>query len=73
MFASILKKQKSEPSEFSAEPQTCTGCLWRRDGITCDAFPNGIPGPILFGVFDHTAHYEDEQATDDGLTFSPAQ
>lgn len=73
MLAFILKKEPVEANPFVANPQTCTGCAWRRDGLSCDAFPKGIPLPILLGIFDHNAHYEDDLVSDDGLTFKASQ
>lgn len=34
---------------------------------TCDAFPEGIPSPILLGEFVHTEPYEGDR----GLKFKP--
>lgn len=69
MTTTILKAE--ENPEFSANAISCTNCAWRREGgITCDAFPNGIPGAILLGAFDHTAHYNDGVDNDEGLTFT---
>ena len=71
MFANVLKAVK-EVNPLEANPITCTGCAWRnKDGVTCEAFPAGIPLPILLGIFDHHAHYEDEDVSDEGLTFYP--
>ncbi len=57
--------------EFVARAISCTDCAWRRDGgVTCDAFPNGIPMPILLGVFDHKAPYAQDGDDDGGLTFT---
>jgi hypothetical protein len=73
MYSEVLKgvKPKKDPEDtLLSEQQTCTGCVWRNeDGVTCSAFPEGIPLPILLGAFDHHVHYEDELVTDDGLVF----
>lgn len=37
------------------------------DGITCLAYPDGIPQEILFGDVDHREPYEG----DGGITFEP--
>lgn len=77
MFAAVLKaepvKDQDLPGNIQPITQTCTGCLWRRpDGVSCDAFPEGIPKPILLGAYDHTAYYDDGTVSDEGLTFYPA-
>lgn len=72
MFSKIFKNAQDDHPYIESRPQTCTGCLWRRDGVSCDAFPKGIPLPILLGQFDHHYHYEDENVSDDGVTFDPA-
>jgi len=73
MFTKILKQTPpAEANPLQALPQLCPGCLWRgHDGVTCEAFPEGIPNAILLGVFDHHAHYEDEHHNDQGITFTP--
>lgn len=73
MYSAILKAPK-KPDDFvplTALTQTCTGCRWRVDGVTCEAFPDGIPPAILLGVFDHHYHFEDVGYDDQGVTFSP--
>jgi hypothetical protein len=73
MFQAILKAGTADaPIPITAYKQTCDGCKWRVDGITCDAFPEGIPTEILLGVFDHHAPYESEGLDDGGLQFTPA-
>lgn len=59
----------TENPEFEARAISCTDCVWRREGgLTCDAFPDGIPEVILLGVFDHTNKYSVGAVSDDGLT-----
>lgn len=52
---------------------SCDGCLWahKDDASVCDAFPDGIPLPILTGAYDHRHHYEDEETSDFGLVREP--
>jgi len=42
-------------------PPICLMCKHNREapqgGMVCDAFPDGIPEPILVGDFDHTEPY----------------
>ena len=73
MFATVLKapKKPSDVIPITANAQTCTGCRWRIDGITCDAFPEGIPTAILVGAFDHTHHYKRDDGDDQGVTYQP--
>ena len=71
MFSTILKQEPSDKVEIVAHKQTCDGCLWRKDGITCEAFPGGIPAPILLGVWDHHYHYESGPVNDNGIVFEP--
>ena len=77
MFASIFTAQPkakplTDPSTVEALPSLCQGCYWQnKGGVTCEAFPTGIPLPILLGNFDHHLHYEDENVSDDGITFRP--
>lgn len=70
MFAQVLKAPAPDEVKITAYKQTCDGCRWRIDGITCDAFPDGIPAAILLGVFDHTHHYEGPDGDDNGITFA---
>lgn len=78
-FAKILKttlpsplQQAEEGDTLEGNPQLCTSCYWRREGgLTCEAFPGGIPPAITLGVFDHHAHYEDDDFNDNGLTYEP--
>jgi len=37
------------------------------NGLTCDAYPDGIPDAILFGDSDHKTPYPG----DHGITFEP--
>jgi hypothetical protein len=55
--------------EYQSRAISCTDCVWRHDGgVTCDAFPQGVPLPILLGVFDHTYRYEVDGVDDGGIT-----
>lgn len=36
-----------EPDRETIDPIICNRCKHKRSGITCDAFPNGIPKEIL--------------------------
>lgn len=36
----------------------CTSCKLLRKGMTCVAFPDGIPDQILFHGFDHRKPFE---------------
>lgn len=70
MYKVILKNvQKPYFVEITSPTQTCTGCLWRRDGVTCDAFPDSIPPAILLGAHDHHFPYVDDSYDDMGITF----
>ena len=44
----------------------CRACLRYSGGDTCEAFPDGIPGRILFQHFDHRLPFPG----DHGLRFS---
>lgn len=41
----------------------CHKCIHiHEDSLTCDAFPEGIPGEILVGKFNHASeHYEGDK------------
>lgn len=44
----------------------CNKCIHvHDDGMTCDAFPDGIPGEILSGEFNHIEPYDG----DNGIRF----
>ena len=52
----------------------CMKCKRYRDkdgkqGMNCDAYPNGIPIEILTGEHDHTEPYEG----DHGIQFEPVE
>lgn len=58
-----------EEESYEARAISCTDCVWRHHGgVTCDAFPSGIPTAILMGVFDHTNRYQTPDADDQGIT-----
>ena len=45
----------------------CNQCAHvRDDGLTCRAFPKGIPLGVLRGDFDHRQPYDDGEGTTDG-------
>ena len=82
MFSKILKAgpvgQEIPDTPIVAHKQTCEGCIWRRVGtMSCEAFPDGIPLPILLGDWDHNFHYEsgepysEDWITDNWITFKP--
>jgi hypothetical protein len=50
-------------------PISCGNCAHKRPGLSCGAFPDGIPSEILGGVFGHTAPYRG----DGGLRFAPSE
>lgn len=39
----------------------CNTCAHKNGMLTCNAFPDGIPGDIFDGVWDHTIVYPDQQ------------
>lgn len=41
----------------------CGVCAFNRDGLTCTAFPAGIPSEILSGEVDHFSPYNNESIT----------
>jgi hypothetical protein len=45
----------------------CMWCKHLRDGMTCAAFPDGIPEDIIFSNHDHRKPYEE----DHGIQFEP--
>lgn len=48
---------------------SCTDCLRRNtDGVTCEAFPGGIPILIMVGAIQHDTPYDLEGDGDGGLT-----
>lgn len=47
-------------------PSLCRACLRLRDGVSCDAFPGGIPDEIIRYGGDH----RDPTRGDHGLQFS---
>ena len=60
----------TEPgSTEQVTPRQCSQCrhLRNRTLWTCDAFPNGIPAPILTNRFDHRNLYPG----DHGVRFEP--
>jgi hypothetical protein len=50
-------------------PPMCYNCKRQSnaDPLNCDAFPKGIPDPILFSRFDHRKPF----AGDGGIRFEP--
>ena len=46
----------------------CTECKWLLRGITCEAYPEGIPMPILSGATPHLRNLPG----DNGYLFTPA-
>lgn len=71
-YFAILKANAVEKSPFKANPSLCPTCLWRREGgVTCDAFPKGIPVNILMGNYDHRAPFDEDGVNDGGLTYTP--
>jgi len=60
----------TDPSNApEVNPPQCSRCvhLLSRDRWACNAFPEGIPGPILRGAFDHTKPF----VGDGGIRFEP--
>lgn len=53
-----------------AKQYGCGVCAFNRDGLTCTAFPNGIPSEILQGEVPHFEPYGDESIT---FSFSEAR
>ena len=45
----------------------CISCRHYRGILECDAFPDGIPQPILLGEYDHREPYPGDQ----GIRFNP--
>lgn len=45
----------------------CAECEHHYGALTCYAFPDGIPEPILTGQFDHAEPFEG----DHGIRFEP--
>ena len=45
----------------------CLGCRHYLGAITCDAYPDGIPEPVVTGEHDHTSPYPG----DNGILFEP--
>lgn len=46
----------------------CGGCVHKHSGAaTCEAFPDGIPLPILAGKHDHKSEYPG----DNGIRYEP--
>ena len=43
--------------EINAKYVACDSCRHLLDNDKCDAFPDGIPEPILTGEHDHTKPY----------------
>lgn len=39
----------------------CLGCRHRAAGLTCEAFPQGIPESILTGLVDHSKRYKGDR------------
>ena len=47
----------------------CITCVWKHlNAASCEAFPNGIPEPILDGEHKHREPY----AGDNGYRYEPA-
>src|SRR6266540_5184774 len=55
--------------ELNPQPATvgCTDCRHFRGGLRCDAYPEGIPWPIIAGEIDHVRPLPG----DDGIQFEP--
>jgi len=55
-----------------ADVPICTNCKYFNIsgiGLTCKAYPNGIPEKILTGEHDHTEPYKG----DNGIQFEPIE
>lgn len=81
MLIDIVKLNKDSPREdiFTAGEglvgvkNQCGKCIHIIDGVSCGAFPNGIPAVILLGIYDHSIEYIDEERDiyDNGIRFEP--
>lgn len=72
LFAHIFKKDAPAVDDgyetMAAIKTLCQTCRWMRlDGVTCEAFPEGVPTVILAGIWDHHYTYGDED-----LTYEPS-
>ncbi len=59
----------SDPQEIESLCPTCAHLIG--SGMTCAAFPKGIPVIILLGAYDHHLSYDFEGLSDEGLTYVP--
>lgn len=50
-----------------ATSNQCVTCNHYRGGLACDAFPEGIPDPVLTGLVDHRK----PTPGDNGITWEP--
>jgi|GEM_PF-4224343 len=77
MFAKMLAVKQDSlndvPPGYVVKNQ-CFGCQWfhKEAGVTCDAFPKGIPLIILLGERDHSVPFSLDGVDDGGLVFLPA-